>query len=735
MTTKLSGECPQQSCSNCTTAFTAAPPLIKIINEVFLSFCSWECFHEWDSSKLVTVNNSLTPPDDTTDKTDDIGLDTLAGTPPPFDFKGMDLSVDPGEDFYRYAVGTWLKENPLPKGHTTWSAFNKIEKSNNSRLQVLLEAPADATESHDTRLAKAMYSSAMDVRTRNQSGLAPVQAELDRIKQIESVGDLCETIGHLHTIGVGAYFPQGTAPHPTENQRNILFFGQGGVNLPDHEILLTEKDTDANKNHGKRAAYRRYIQEMFLLNGDNKGAARANGISVLDIETKLARAHLTREASRDRDVTTNLTTINELRLKYPTLEWSRYLKGLDVEPDDVNVMNVAFFDTVAPLLDSETLTESKAYLTYCVMTEYAPYLTTRFESIHWDFYSKSLTGATCMRPRAERATIKAGGLVGDAVGRLFVKYCFPPKMKAKVEGMVEVIKECLIERIGDLAWLTDATKEKAVEKVNKTRVKIGYPEEGHWTDYSNLTSIASDRSFASNALDAQQHTIRRHLDSVGKPVDNEEWPWPPQMVNACNRSNRNEIIFPAGIIQHPFYTNLEPLNWGAFGGVIAHEIIHSFDDQGRKFDATGSKKDWWTPEDTVAYQKHADVIIEQFSSYSLKFSDGTEQSVNGKLTLGENIADLGGLNIAYAALEKSLESKEGISLEGFTPQQLFFLGWAQAWRFNASEKSQQLRLDTDPHSPPAWRVNGPLSQMKPFQEAFELDDEAPLVDQTSKMWS
>ncbi|MCB1136971.1 MAG: M13 family metallopeptidase, partial [Chlamydiia bacterium] len=359
-----------------------------------------------------------------------------------------------------------------------------------------------------------------------------------------------------------------------------------------------------------------------------------------------------------------------------------------------------------------------------------------YDQLLFHMYNTVLKGVETPRPRVERAVDATNSALGEALGRAYVRRYFPPEMKANVTEMVELIRAELIDRIECLSWMTPETKARAQEKVNKMTLQIGYPEDGGWIDYSSL-DLKPDDVLAAHQMRINMFDVQRDLDRVGQPVNRDEWYWPPQTVNACNIPNMNQINFPAGILQHPVLTSEEAINWGAFGMIIAHEIIHSFDDEGRKFDAEGNVRDWWMPEDGQRFEAHADILRRQFDSYSVQFSDGEEAFVNGAMCLGENIADLGGLIVSHSAFMRSLEGKEQETIDGFTPEQRFFLGYAQVWHYIATDDAARLRIATDPHSPPLWRVNGALSQIPAFRKAFGVAKDCPMWikdELQSQMW-
>lgn len=721
------------ACMGCSQALPENP-FLSLWEEVFVPFCGEECAKKWNVEKAAVPHDGFT--EDETANRVQIAASGLSPRSSAFDFSGMDLSVHPKDDFFHYAVGNWIKENEIPEGYSRWGTFSQLAKMNTERLKNLFQGDFQV-ESHDDELAINFYNSYCNLEKQEEAGLTPVQGLLDQINDICDVEGLVRTIGALQASGFSVFFSKGAAPHPKDNTKNILHVGQGGLNLGDYEIYLEEHDTEANKNAEKRAAYHQYLETIHTLAGASEAEAKASAAAVFTIERELATAFLTKEERRDVELTTNLFTVEEANAEFQ-FDTRLLFAAIGINPEVMDVTNPRLVKKAFSILGSADLPMIKDYLKFKCINAVAPALGKSFYDAHFHLYSRVMSGVEESKPLEERATDSTMGYLGDAVGKLYVKKFFSPEKKARVVEMVDVVKEAFAERIAKLNWMEDQTKEKAIEKVQQMIVQVGYADDEHWTDYSSLNGITADRPLASNMLDILRFEEQRDLSKLGKDVDRHDWPWPPQTVNACNSPDLNKINFPAGILQEPFFTDDPAVSWGAFGMVICHEIIHSFDDQGRKYDLHGNQADWWTEADAERFEAHAKVIVEQFNNYPMNFADGTSQNVRGELCLGENIADLGGLNIAFAAFKKTLETHPLEDVNGFTPEQRFFLGYAQVWRNKIKDALARNFLNNDPHSPALWRVNGALSQIPEFKEAFSLPDECSMVipeDKRSKMWT
>ncbi|MFT4551933.1 MAG: putative endopeptidase [Chlamydiales bacterium] len=736
MTTPVDSPCSSRHMDACLGCYQALPenPFLSMWEEVVIPFCGEECATQWNTARAAIPHDGFTD-DDTANRVQFVASG-LCPASSAFDFNGMDLSVRPQDDFFHYAVGNWIKDNEIPEGYSRWGTFSQLSKMNTERLKNLFQGDFQV-DSHDDELAINFYKSYCNLESQEEAGLGPVQGILDQINGITGMDGLVAAIGSLQASGFSVFFSKGVAPHPKDNSKNILHIGQGGLNLGDYEIYLEENDTEANKNAEKRAAYHEYLETIHSLAGASEAEAKASATAIFNIEREFASAFLTKEERRDVELTTNIFTIEEANAEFQ-VDARVLFAAIGISPEVMDITNPRLIKKVFSVLASADLEMLKDYMKFKCINAVAPALGKAFYDAHFHLYSRVMNGVEESKPLEERATDYTMSFLGDAVGKLYVKKFFSPGQKAKVVEMVDVVREAIAERIAKLNWMEDETKEKAIEKVQQMEVQVGYADDEHWTDYSTLNSISSDQPLASNMLDILRFEEQRDLAKLGKDVDRQDWPWPPQTVNACNSPDLNKINFPAGILQEPFFTDDPAVSWGAFGMVICHEIIHSFDDQGRKYDLNGNQADWWKEADAERFEAHAKVIVEQFNNYPMHFADGSSQNVRGELCLGENIADLGGLNIAFAAFKKTLESNPLQDVNGFTPEQRFFLGFAQVWRYKIQDALARNHLNNDPHSPPLWRVNGSLSQIPEFKAAFSLPDECPMVvpeDKRSKMWT
>jgi putative endopeptidase len=634
------------------------------------------------------------------------------------DTTGMDPSVKPWDDFYRYANGKWLERVELPADRPRVFVFTLLQDSNLQKLHEILEdAAKDAQGKPDSVRGKvgAFYKSGMDEAKIEAAGATPLKPELERIAALRQQEDLLPALAHLQGMSVRAAFLFGASPDEKDSRREIAELHQGGLGMPDRDYYL--KDEPRMKKI--RDAYRAHVQKMFELLGDDAQAAEREAKVVLDLETRLAKASRSRVELRDPHRNYHLMTVKELDDTTPGVSWQPYFRALGL--DDLKELNVGqppFVEELGRVLKDVSLEDWKAYLRWHLVNAYADVLSSPFAEEDFHFNGTVLQGIPRDRPRWERVVMATDRLLGEALGQLYVAKEFPPEAKARADAMVRNLKQTLRERLAHLDWMSPKTREQALRKLDAMAVKIGYPTK--WRDYSGL-AVDGD-VFAKNVMAAHAFDVRYRLDKIGKPVDRDEWHMTPPTVNAYYNPNLNEIVFPAGILQPPFFDPKadDPLNYGAIGTVIGHEMTHGFDDQGRKYDAAGNLRDWWLPEDELRYKERAAKIAAQYGGYVAL----DDQHINGQLTLGENIADLGGVKIAHVALQKALRDKpEAGKIDGFTPEQRFFLAYAQIWRGKMRPEAQRLRLLTDPHSPGRFRVLGPLFNMPEFFEAFGVTTE------------
>jgi putative endopeptidase len=629
------------------------------------------------------------------------------------DRAGMDPSADPAADFYQYANGKWLAATEIPADRASVYIFTLLQDENRKTLQKLLETAASETKEPPGSLRSRLgtfYRSGMDETAIEAAGSKPLAAEFQLIDSVKDPTSLCAVLARLHLLRVNAGFNVASNPDDKDSKRVILVFSQGGLGLPDRDYYLKEDE----KSRGLRAAYLDHVTRMFELLGDKLPLARENATTVLTFESRLAKASRTLVQLRDPHLNYHLMTRADVQAESPALSWKQYLDAIGLgKIEEINVGQPDFLKEIGQVVKDVPPATWKTYLRWRLIDAYAPYLSKDFVDADFHFKGTLLSGALRNRPRSERVVATIDELMGEALGQLYVERAFPPAVKKRAEALVQNLKATLRERLAQLDWMSPATRERAIKKLDAIAVKVGYPD--HWRDYSGLVL---GPSYATNVLAANELEARRDFAKVGKPMDRSEWDMSPPTVNAYYNPNRNEIVFPAGILQPPFFDADadDALNYGGIGMVIGHELTHGFDDQGRKYDAEGNLRDWWQPDDERAYKARAAEVAKQYSGYS----PAQGLTINGDLTLGENIADLGGLKIAYLALKKAQAGKPATKIDGFTPDQRFFLAYAQLWRGMMRPEALRLQVLTNPHSPPRYRVLGPLYNMPEFFEAFDV---------------
>jgi len=654
----------------------------------------------------------------------------IAQNQPPLDPKNMDTSVKPGDDFFRYANGAWIKRTEIPPEYSRWGAFNELIERNNDALHVIAEkaskTPVDPKLAPETQKVGDYYASGMDEKTIEAMRTKPLQDEFNKIEMIKDRQDVLAEIAHLHTIGVNAFFDFGAGQDAKDSTRDIAQAVQGGLGMPDRDYY-TKQDADMKE---KREKYVAHVAKMLTFLGEPADKASDDAKKILALETKLAEASRTRVQLRDPIKNYNKMGVRQLQDLTPDWNWSDYFKKINlVEPGDINVHQPEFFKSANDLFRSASLDDWKAYLRWQLINATAPDLSKDFVDEDFDFKERVLRGTQQIKPRWKRVITSEDEAIGEALGKLYVAFDFPPEAKARALELVNNLKEALAERIKTLEWMDEPTKQEALKKLAAFTVKIGYPDK--WLDYSLLQI---DRGpFVLNTVRAEKFEADRDVNKIGKPVDRTDWGMTPPTVNAYYNSNMNEIVFPAGILQPPFFypDADDAVNYGAIGAVIGHEMTHGFDDQGRQFDARGNLRDWWTPKSAEEFKKRSGAIVQQYNEYEPL----PGMHVNGELTQGENIADIGGVKLAYAALQKALDKhpeERNKKIDGFTPEQRFFLSFAAIWRSKIRDEDQKLRIKTDPHSPAQYRVNGPLSDSPEFQKAFNIPDGSPMVRRADK---
>ena len=631
----------------------------------------------------------------------------------------MDLSVPACQDFFQHANGTWLKHNPIPGDHSAWGGFDELQERNLATLKGILEGVAGSRAPKGSLRQKVgdFFAAGMDTQAITKAGLAPLKLSLARVAGIRNTHDLAVAVGRAHMEGVGAAFSFEVNPDDKESTAYIAQFAQGGLGLPDRDYYT---GTD-EKSQDLRGKYLAHITRMFTLMGAKPALAKARAGIVLELETRLARASMTRVERRDPNAIYHKMAPAELGRLAPGFDWNAYFQTIGLKADTLLVRQPGFFKELSAMVQDTGLEPWKAYLSWQAINAHAAHLSPAFEDEHFAFFGKTLNGTQEMQARWKRVLGATDQALGEALGKLYVDQVFTPAAKATVLDMVSNLRQALQERILKLEWMTPATKDAALKKLAAFTVKIGYPD--HWRDYTDLEVARA--SYGENILRANAFEFKRSLAKLGKPLDRGEWEMTPPTVNAYYNPLMNEIVFPAGILQPPFFDPKadEAVNYGAIGMVIGHEMTHGFDDEGRQYDAQGNLKDWWTPEDVKAYGARTDLVVKQYDA--LEVLPGLH--VNGHLTLGENIADLGGLKLAFSALEKALEGKpRPAAIAGFTPEQRFFLGYAQSWHYHAREEAMRVKVVVDPHAPPRFRVNAPLANLPEFQEAFGCAEGTPM---------
>jgi putative endopeptidase len=639
----------------------------------------------------------------------------------PIDPANLDTTCAACADFNRFANGGWIARANIPGDQPAWGAFNELQEANFEALHgVLTDAAANARTTKDPNLAKlgTYYGSCMDSTRIESLGAKPLEPELMRIAAIRDRAGLRQGIAHLQAIGVDAGFSFHATQDAKNSSRMIAEAYQGGLGLPDRDYY-TREDSASRALVGK---YRDHIVSMFRLLGDDSATAARGAASVLSIENALARASMTLVERRDPNAVYHLTKASDLPSLAPTFGWPEYFREVGLPGvTELNVAQPGFLKALDSLTANAPLDDWKSYLRWQLLTRRAAGLSMPFVKENFRFRSTVLRGVTEMRPRWKRCLIDTDGAMGEILGQAYVKQYFTPEAKARALEMVRNIQAEFRTRLTQLSWMSDATKQKAYAKLDAILNKIGYPD--RWRDYSKL-EVKND-AYALNMARAREFDVRRNWGKIGKPVDRSEWLMSPPTVNAYYFPPMNEVVFPAGIMQPPFFDPKadDAVNYGGMGAVIGHELTHGFDDQGRQFDAQGNLSGWWSEPDNKAFNERAQVVRRQFDGYVAIDS----LHVNGQLTLGENIADLGGLTIAYGAYTRSLGGKEPPTIDGLTGPQRFFLGWAQVWRNKQRPEYTRLLVQTDPHAPADLRVNGPLSNLPEFAKAFGCKAGDPMV--------
>ncbi|NDV67297.1 M13 family metallopeptidase [Dysgonomonas sp. 25] len=636
------------------------------------------------------------------------------------DMTDLDTTATPGNDFYQYATGGWTAKNPMKDEYSRYGAFEQLAEVSTEQVKGLIEGLSGQSYEQGSVQQKIgdLYKVGMDTVKIEAEGAAPIKPQLDKIAAAANRADIIRLVGEVSQYAGNPFFGLYVGADDKNSSMNIVHLYQSGLSLGDREYYL--KNDEASSKI--RAGYENLIEKQFKNAGySNEDAVRAMK-AVMKIETALAKAHFTKEDKRIPEKNYHKMAVSDLNKKVANFDWNTYFETVGIK--DLKDLNVSQIEPVAEavrLLNTLPLDEVQYYLSWKVINSAASYLSDNFVNDNFDFYGKQLSGRQAMQPRWKRVVNTVNGSLSEAVGEMYVAKYFPPAAKERMLELVKNLQTTLGERVNNLTWMSDVTKEKAQEKLSTFTVKIGYPDK--WKDYSPL-EIKADESYWANNVRVSLFDWNEMIAKVGKPVDKAEWHMPPQMVNAYYNPATNEICFPAGILQPPFFymDGDDAINYGAIGVVIGHEMSHGFDDQGSKFDKEGNLANWWTGEDEAKFKERAQVLVEHFNN--IEVLPGLY--ANGVYTLGENIGDFGGLQIAYNAFEKTQQAKDEKKIDGFTPQQRFFLAYAKVWAGDIREAEIRRRTQTDPHSLGKWRVNGTLPHINAWYEAFNITSDDSL---------
>ncbi len=645
--------------------------------------------------------------------------------------KDMDTTVSPAVDFFEYADGNWLKNTEIPAAYSGWGSFYILGDENLHKLKDILssvEKETNVKKGSSEQLVGDFYYTGMDSAGIEQQGFKPIEKDLDAVSSMKNINDFYKELVKIQMGYSNPLFAFGSGPDAKNSKMNIGQLFQSGLGLPDRDYYL--KDDENSKTI--REDYLQLIKHSFMLVGYDSNKAANSAETILALETQLAKASMPRVEERDPHKIYHKMTVKEIIDLAPDFNWNEYFKINGIaKPGDINVAQPDFFKEVNNVIKTTPLETLKEYLKWNIIRTASPYLSTPFVEANFNFYGKVLNGTKEMQPRWKRVMGTIDGQIGMELGKLFVKKYFPPYAKKRALELVHNLMAALKNRIEKLEWMSPETKKAALIKLAAFTVKIGYPDK--WKSYKGLD--LNRESYFGNVLNASIFNTKKDLAKIGKPVDKTEWGMTPQTVNAYYNPPNNEIVFPAGILQPPFFDPKadDAINYGGIGAVIGHEMTHGFDDEGRQYDAQGNMKDWWTKQDGENFNKRAEKIVDQFNNYVAVDT----LHVNGKLTEGENIADLGGINISFDAFEKTAEYKSGKPINGFTPAQRFFLSFANIWKIKNRPERLRLRVKIDPHSPEHYRVDGPLSNTPAFWKAFNVKPGDPMEmpkDKMVKIW-
>ena len=631
----------------------------------------------------------------------------------------MDKSVKPSNNFFQYVNGTWLDNTEIPSDRTRWGSFDELrQRTDADALAILKDAVNNPKYKSDTDQGKAinLYKSILDTVGRNKLGIAPLKPYLKKIDAVKNSKDLEALLIEMETLGGIGFFGANVGADAKNSNRNVVSVGPGGVGLPDRDYYVSD-DADSKE---KREKYVLHVAKMLGFLGEKPAEAKTHAEQILALEIQMSKPRFDRVERRDRRKSYNPMTVADLQKLTPSINWNNYFTQIGLKNvDSLIVSQPKYMTALEGILKENKVSEWKAYMRWALLNRASSQLSTNIEDANFDFYGKTLTGAVKQRPRDERALQVINGRIGEALGKLYVEKKFPAEAKAKAEKMIKNIFIAFENRINNLTWMSPKTKVSAIEKLHKSKIKIGYPDK--WKDYSALEVISPEQggTYFENTRLMSKWRFEQDLADLNKPVDKTRWGMSPQTVNAYYNGSYNEIVFPAAILQPPFYNYQadEAVNYGGIGGVIGHEISHGFDDSGSRYNADGNLVDWWTAEDSKQFAALTTALADQYSA--LEPLPGT--FVDGKFTLGENIGDLGGVSAAYDGLQLYLKENGNPGLiDGYTPEQRFFISWSTIWRSKSRDEAIKNQVKTDPHSPGIYRAYVPLQNIDYFYKAFDI---------------
>ncbi|OFX18594.1 MAG: hypothetical protein A2041_03355 [Bacteroidetes bacterium GWA2_31_9b] len=643
----------------------------------------------------------------------------------------IDTTFDPANDFFRYANNGWMKKYPLPADESSYGTFNQLRKETSIKVQTLIEELAKGKHEKGTIEQKIgdFYAMGMDSAKIEEQGLAPLKPEFERIASIATIEDVQNQIAHFHLYGIGTTFSFFGSADVKNSDMNIAHIGQGGLGMSDRDYYVNGDE----RSQELRKAYVAHLEKMLILGGISEEQAKVDAQTIMKIETRLAQASMTRLESRDPNATYNKKTQAEVKELYPNFNWDKYMSNIGLDyTGDINVRQPNFFAEINKMFIDVPVDEWKAYFYWNYFNETANYLTNAIQEQNFDFYGRTMSGSEQMQERWRRVLESTSGALGDAIGQKFSEKYFPAEAKERMVTLVQNLKDALGQRIDNLEWMSEETKIKAKDKLVSMNVKIGYPDK--WQDFTNLE--VGREAFVLNVLEANKFWKEDNLNEIGKPVDRTEWFFPAHIVNAYYAPTLNEICFPAGILQPPFFylDGDDAINYGAIGAVIGHEMSHGFDEHGRLYDKEGNLTDWWTEEDSKRFNERTQVLVDQHNKIIIIDS----LHADGKLTLGENIADFGGLTISLTAFNNAQKlNPQAELIDGFTPEQRFFLSWGRVWANNIRDKEKIRYTKEDEHPIPENRVNSPLANMPEFHAAFGVEPGDALYlpeDKRASIW-